>query len=393
MAFDFHSPWPVHRADGARSRRWWLLALLAVGLGVAPPNGCTPGRVHFVQVHDPSFDSITADPSPATQAWFDTHYDRMLVHEPAFDSRLSWYHSGWAYKDLYAIYNPSALADEQPEWILRDADGNPLYIPWGCGDGTCPQYAADPGNPDFRSHWIDEAGRDIVAKGYRGIFVDDVNLAVKVGDAAGDDTLPIDPRTGAPMTVDDWRRYIAEFVEAIRAAFPTIEIVHNGVWWFAPPTDAYVQRELLACDGYWMERGVADGISPDTFEAMLDFVDLVHTLGRGVVWHNLSTSTDDREYAMATYFLTSWGFDGFHHGATGDPANWWAGWDVDLGDPTTARQSMDGVWRRDFSRGTVLANPPGGARTTIAVDGDRLDGTHVASVTLPPGSGVVLTRP
>jgi hypothetical protein len=327
------------------------------------------------------------------QTWFNTHYDRMLVYTPSFDSRLSWYPKGWAYKDLYAIYTSSAVTTQHPSWVLKDTNGNALYIPWGCGGGTCPQYAADPGNAEFRSNWIAEATRDIVAKGYRGIFVDDVNMAIKVGNGAGQDVVPIDPRTGRAMTLDDWHRYMAEFVEAIRAAFPTIEIVHNAVWWFAPSADPYVQRQIAACDMYWMERGVADGIDSTTFRAMLDFVDFVHGRRRAVVWENLSTSTSDREYAMATYFLTSLGYDGFRHGATSNPSNWWSGWDVALGNAVSVRLRSGGVWRRDFEHGTVLVNEPGQPTVTMAAGGYRLDGTYAASVTLPAASGVVLVRP
>jgi putative glycosyl hydrolase-like family 15 (GHL15) protein len=374
-------------------RRWWTIALLLIGLGVAPPDGCKPGRVRFVRLHDPSLDAYTADPSTAMQTWFVTHYERMVGYTPSFDSRTSWYPNAWAYKDLYAIYTSSTIATQQPSWILRDADGNPLYIPWGCSGGSCPQYAADPGNPAFRDNWIGEATRDIVSKGYRGIFVDDVNMAIKVGDGMGQDVLPIDPRTGQPMTIADWRRYVAEFVEAIRAAFPTLEIVHNAVWWFAPQTDPYVQRQVAACDAYWMERGVADGVDSTSFRGMLDFVDFVHANTRAVVWQNLSTSTSDREYAMAAYFLTSLGFDGFCHGATSSPSDWWTGWDVDLGNPTSIRLSSGSVWRRDFEHGTVLLNEPGQPTVTVAADGYRLDGAHVGSVRLRGGSGVVLLRP
>ena len=40
------------------------------------------------------------------------------------------------------------------------------------------------------------ARRPTIAKGYKGIFVDDVNLAFNVGNGAGQTVAPIDPRTG-----------------------------------------------------------------------------------------------------------------------------------------------------------------------------------------------------
>ena len=75
----------------------------------------------------------------------------MRAYAPYFDSRLSWSSKAWVYQSAYAIYPGGARRRAQhPEWILRDAAGNKLYIPFGCSGGTCPQYAGDIGNPAFR---------------------------------------------------------------------------------------------------------------------------------------------------------------------------------------------------------------------------------------------------
>ena len=77
---------------------------------------------------------------------------------PTSTSRLSWYGDAWAYQDLYAIYTDSDVVTRHPDWILKDAGGHKLYIPFGCSGGECPQYAADFGNPEFRSWWIRRRG-------------------------------------------------------------------------------------------------------------------------------------------------------------------------------------------------------------------------------------------
>src|SRR5258708_36319206 len=112
------------------------------------------------------------------------HLWRMLVYSPYFDSRLSWYPNGLAYLDLYAIYTGAALATQHPEWILKDATGNKLYIPWGCSNGACPQFAGDISNLAFRQWWIGQA-QTLLAKGYKGLFIDDVNMEFRVGNGAG----------------------------------------------------------------------------------------------------------------------------------------------------------------------------------------------------------------
>ena len=123
------------------------------------------------------------------------HYARMKTWAPYFDSRLDWYPNAWAYRDAYAVYRGSAQANAHPEWILKDAGGNKLYIPYGCGGGDCPQYAGDIGNPAFRAAWIANA-RATMSQGYKGLYIDDVNMQWRVGNGAGRDVDAIDPRTG-----------------------------------------------------------------------------------------------------------------------------------------------------------------------------------------------------
>ena len=147
------------------------------------------------------------------------HYDRALVYSPSFDTRTSWFPRGWVYYDSYAIYRGGSTATEHPEWILRDSSGNRLYIPYECSGGTCTQYAGDIGSSEFRQHIIGEIRAKLNSAapsgGYKGVFVDDVNMDFRVGDGNGTSVRPIDPRTGAPMTLADWRRYFAEFMEEI----------------------------------------------------------------------------------------------------------------------------------------------------------------------------------
>ena len=76
-----------------------------------------------------------------------------------------------------------------------------------------------------------------LAKGYAGIYIDDVNLYRKVSNGLGQAVAPIDPRTGAAMSEPTWQRYLGDHMQGVRAAFPTTEIVHNSIW-FAGDTTA-----------------------------------------------------------------------------------------------------------------------------------------------------------
>ncbi len=198
-----------------------LLAVLvsAAALACAQPafaESASAGTPKFVLRMTPSFNRFVESPSPAFESWMNQNFWRTEVFTPYFDDKTSWYPHGLAYRDLYAIYAGSGEATEHPEWILHGASGEPLYIPWGCSGGSCPQYAGDVGNPSFRHAWIAEAKAELQS-GYAGLWIDDVNLEFRVGNGAGEQVAPIDPRTGHTMTRSSKRSSASSNVTRRRA--------------------------------------------------------------------------------------------------------------------------------------------------------------------------------
>jgi Hypothetical glycosyl hydrolase family 15 len=379
----------------------WIISFIlcscrTVSVSAAPGAG----MVHFFRTATASLDPYTNDPPAAQQDWFRRHFWRMLVYSPHFDTKLSWYPNGLVYIPIYGIYANSPLAKDHPEWILEDGAGNKLFIPWGCAAGTCPQYAGDISSSDFRRQWIAQA-QNTVAKGYRGLWIDDVNMDFRVGNGAGAFVTPFDRNTGALMTTDDWRRYMAEFAEQIRAAFPKLEIVHNSIWFAGPPgirdRDRYIQREIEACDYVSIELGVNDrGLTGGTGEwslnALLAYIDRVHAAGKGVILGGVAAEPSAREYALANYYLISTGSDAVCDRTT-TPENWWPGFETNLGAPAGPRTTWNGLLRRDFSNGMALVNPPQHSPVTFSLPASahRIDGSSFSrQVTLGPSQGLVV---
>lgn len=398
-----------------------MATLLTAGLlggcesdGPTPPDpgdegdGTSDSRaarsVNFYVGASSSFDAWTASPTPEQQAWMREHYFRMKVYSSYFAPRLSWYPNALVYKDSYAIHQDSEVRTEHPEWVLRDGDGNELFIPYGCSGGSCPQYAADVGNPDFRRWWIDEL-RATLADGYLGVWVDDVNMAWRVGDGNGDYVNPVDPRTGLGMTLADWRRYFAEFMEDIRAAFPDIEIAHNVIWYAQPIDDPFILRQMRAADFINLERGATDsgirgGGGTYGYETFLGFIDRVHDMGNHVILDDDDSTTEPEwVYELATYFLVKSGDDMI--GADGDrsrmnPDNFWEGYELRMGDVLGARRETEGLFRRDYRCGIVLLNQPDQPTRTLDLGESFLilggGGTRVSSVTLGEAGAAILLR-
>lgn len=358
------------------------------------------GTVEFYVDAQSDFDVYTSSPTTQEQQWMRDNYTRMQTYSPYFDSRTSWFPNAWVYKDSYAIKPEWQVFTDHPEWVLRDGANNMLYIPWGCSGGTCPQFAGDFGNPDFQAWWIAEATA-LLAQGYKGIWVDDVNLEWRVSDGNGDFVNPIDPRTGVAMTLSNYRRYFAEFMELIRSTFPTVELAHNSIWFATDPTDQYILRQIDACDYINIERGVTDsGITGGSgtfgFETFLAFIDRVHSRGKNVVMDDKNSITNaDWRYELAFYFLIK--ETGDMLGADGDrsrmsPNNLDPIYSTDLGTVSGNRYLWNNLYRRNYAGGFVLVNPPGAAtvNANLPQTYSDLDGNPVSAVSLVAGSGTVL---
>jgi len=364
------------------------------GLQFAPE-----GDIRFYQLAVSEFDSYLTNPSDEWRSFMQNNYARMQVFDPFFDDSLWWYDGGWAYKNVYAIKPSEPEFSEHPEWILRDAKGNMLYIDWGCSGGTCPQFAADFGNPEWRAHWIQEA-TSLVSRGYRGFWMDDVNMDWRIGDGNGSFVQPIDPRTGQLMRLEDWRRYMAEFCEEVRAALPSAELAHNLVWYAAPRGNQYLERQIAASDYVNLERGFNDagltgGWGQWSLFNFMSFVDYVHEdQNRPIVMMDYTPNSSQRLYGLAGYLLMNTGRDMFstNHPEWTAPDNWWPALDVDLGKAYGKRYWTGKIWRRDFEKGIVLVAPPGMPGESYPLNDTlrTLDNQQVTSVFLEGSKGTIL---
>ncbi len=335
------------------------------------PSG-TEGDVLTAKPHQSDMDPhlVAAESDPLLQAWWNDHYDRMRVYDwwRMWDN-ASWLPQSWVYRDAYAIYRQSdgLPPAEHDKWVLRDSSGNRLYIPFQCSGGSCTQFAADIGNPEFRQQWI--AGAVKQAETFGGTFMDDVNLAgpgpdgdqMRVSDGNGNLVRPINPRTGQHYTNDEWAADFAGFITDLKAALGAHELVCNIVYFRdGGLSNQYVRQVLETCDITEVERGFNDGgivagSGTFGFDTLVKWIDYAHQQGNGVVL-DVQTSTGE-QYALGTYLLISTGRD-YVGGPRMRPDNWWTGWDTNLGAALEkARKLADGTYERRFEGGTVKVDP------------------------------------
>ena len=365
-----------------------VAAVLGMLLWTPPPAPAAPaGHVRLAKSAGSDMDGPMTHASRARRAWFRHSYVRMKAYAPWFNPRLRWYRQAWAYQDLYAVYSDAREDGSHMRFVLRDGSGRRLYIPWGCDGHGCPQYAADPGNPDFRRMWIAAAARKLRA-GYRGLYIDDASLAMSTSDAGGRPVAPVDPRTGSPMRRADWRRYVTEFLVAIRHALPRAEIVHNTPWWTAPLSDPMRRRQVRAADWLVIEHAFSDwgltgGSGSMSFRAYMRHMDALHRMRKHIVLDGEGASPAARELLLAGYLMVNDGRDLLSSGQGSGPGPIWRGYRLNLGRARGPRHRWHGVWRRDFARGTALLSDPGAPVRTLRVRG--------RSVTLGSRQGAVIS--
>jgi hypothetical protein len=366
-----------------------------------PPTEPGAGDVKFFTPKS-GLDPWTSNPTDAQKQFMRDHYHRMLVDSPYFDSRLTWYDRAVEYTDAYAIKPAWPQYAQHPEWILTDFDtGRQVFIDWGCSGGTCPQYAADISNPAYRQ-WFLRRIQEKINLGYQGVFIDDVNLAFRFSNGTTSTSRIRDPNTNRLLTLTDWQRYFADFMELVRATYPDLEIVHNTIW-YADQTafdDPFVSREIAAADWVMIEHGGNDG-GLDAggaygYRTLLAFIDRVHAQGTNVIVNDDAGSTmTQAEHNLATYLLVTEGNDMVGSEMLGivNPDNFWAGFQLDLGDALGARYDWGGFIRRDFDGGIVVTREPDSGKATFTVPAGytRIDGTPApATITLAPQTSVVL---
>jgi hypothetical protein len=402
-------------------RALWLLALAALVPTLASAACVTgasnPGCVTFMMRTDSRFDIYTnGTPSSADISWINSHFWRMQTSVGYFDpTGLTWYKNAWAYVNSSSALTGEAVSSQHPEWILKsgpEPNGTKLYNGYVNPNGQSSRYALDIGDPAFRSWWISMA-QGVVAKGYKGLWIDDVNFdGIHTSDINGNYVVPWDDRTGTWMTYTNWKQYFAEFVTQIRSAMPNVEILHNSIFYSGNSpdgSDPYVQQEIKAANWINRERGVSIGIdgtggTGDKYSliSFLNFVDTVHSLGAYI---DLQEFDFNGDYPVACYFLISTGKDLLGNnaigmdasgkpapGSNGAPTNWPANYDVQLGNPLGARYTWNGMYRRDFTNGLVIVNPPGGTQASYSLGSTYKDvsGNTVTSVNLAAKTGIVL---
>jgi hypothetical protein len=241
-------------------------------------------------------------------------------------------------------------AQAHPDWFLTDGAGK--RFEW---DGYEDHWQMDVGNLQYRATWIGRVLPELVRNGWDGVFLDNALIEAEAYHAG---------RVPAKYPDDQsFQRVNREMLEAvatpIRAAgFTTVVNIsnsrlHPGLW----------SDWMSLVDGVFEEHFVRGGDDvelmwdwgPDGWKAHIDEITAATAQGKVAMVRTHGAPHDDAAflYGLASYLLAA---DGKAMYSFGDD-EWRSGYDLDLGDPTGSYRSIGaGVYRRDFTAGTVVVN-------------------------------------
>jgi hypothetical protein len=299
-------------------------------------------------------------------------------------------------------------------WFWHNASGGRVA---SSSDGKLLMNVSDSG---FAAYWADSIAQQTAAGEYDGVFLDSASPALLQGECSRDDsrlagTAARDQtftELGGKTWIAAWDTWIAGLDSSLAAkGMPLI-----------PNTSAFTttwdNSDYSRTAGIFSEGFADPGFSVADWKVSTNQLMAIAAAGKIVIEQNYLASASDvqrRLYYLANHLLVKWNRTYLFYFAD-NTLEWYPEWQSDLGAPLAKPTNVDalawqGVYRRDFAKGSVLVNPGtsavtvtlaapmrqiapqgGGAIPADGVLATSLGTTSVTSLSLAPGSGAILLK-
>jgi hypothetical protein len=373
------------------------VAVTPSGQATASPSGPIAGAGivslggHLSQIANPGiYSTVIANASDAsTLAGLP---GRSLAYFSGADVNVNW-STGVPYTQ--------ALANG---WLLTSSTGSLLT-----NTGYAGNYVGDVGSSAYQQAWITNVLAYLAAHpGVDGVFIDDVLYDLK----------PLAGTEAAKYpTQQQWAAAMASFVVAVGNA------LRSHGYYVALNASGYIPGDSASNDGtntvnWWKQLGpYVNGLMNEYYDETSNGTNQLRTTG--TAWYqqwdawqrligtaqamgddffgllyNLAGDTAAMQYGKAS-FLLEWNGGGgafmYHTTDNSDPTS--SAWTTDIGQPTGPKQQVGVGWKRTYTAGLALVDPSPTSAQTFPLGGSYVTpaGATVTSVTLQPGTGMVLT--
>jgi hypothetical protein len=239
------------------------------------------------------------------------------------------------------------ISTNHPDWFLLDILGRRIV-----DDDN--YYNMDPGNPGYRTFWLERALELQRAYGWEGIFLDNVEASLSKYQRNGALPSKYPTDAGLQTAVEGFLAYLsAENVGPLYANI--ISVADETVW----------LRYLNYLDGAMLENFAVDWrdseLSTAEWTAEMEMVSTGQRMGKILILVAQGSQDDlaRQQFAYASYLLVNEGLSFFryaHHSAYRE-VWWYANYEINLGQPLGSTQQRGEMWMREFEHGQVIVNP------------------------------------
>ena len=289
-------------------------------------------------------------------------------------------------------------------WYARDRAGaKVLWLPYGT-------HLMDISRAEWRAEVLRLCHDASATAAFDGCLLDNLGVS-PVAYAADKSGLAVDPRTGVEWTAADWLNRTAAIATTTATGAVGMLVTGNGLGNAKRYWDPLAPTSILAdrLDGSMPEQFVraptqeATAFKTETeWRQEVDMVVDAQRRGTAVmamtkVWVDATNAQRNalHRFALSSFLLASNGksyFSFLRDESPNAPFDSHPYHDIKIGWPLAKYAKIGGVYRRDFQRGIVLANPTD-ATVTVVLGGSYRDlsGVVRTKATLAPNQGNVYT--
>jgi len=242
------------------------------------------------------------------------------------------------------------ISTEHPDWFLLDAFGQRIT-----SDGN--YYAMDPGNEEYRAFWLERAKEIQDQYQWDGIFIDNAEGSLSKFKRKMVILANYPDDESFQSAVEGFLAYLDQnyFSPEGRPVIANIvEMEDNEVWF----------RYLQHLDGAMLENFAVDW---NNYYSQKEWVEQISMLAKTQSMKKsilliAQGSKDDLQkelFSFATYLLLSDGDTSFRYTNYESYREvwWYDNYEINLGRPTGSMYVEDGIWIRDFEKGSVQVDP------------------------------------
>ncbi len=254
----------------------------------------------------------------------------------------------------------------------------------------------------FQQYWEQSLETQVADGQYDGIMFDSASPSLLQGWVGGSGANQ-DPRLagtavkttqftelGNTTWIDAWQTWITKLSADLAAkGIPLIPNDGNFV-------TSWDNTDYTVTTGVFSEGFASTNEAVSDWQASTNELLKLASLDKIMILQNYLSSPGDvatRMYYLGNYLLVKGHHTYLDYFASG-PLEWYPEWGIDLGTPTTpattdvSTLASGGVYRRDFTKGSVLVNPTS-SPVTVSIAGNQvvpMGGGAVDSTGAPPGS-------